>query len=343
MRIGVLGCGSLGGVIAGKLWNAHKDTVIVFELNPEIVSSVREHGLQITEGKISYIARPEVLEGPDKLEEAMDLIILTTKATSLFRAVEAYLPALTDRGCFMTVQNGLMALDLIDKYGEDRIVAGSVMWGSSMPRPGSYAVTADGPFVTGGVDGRITEQSSLCKRALQEAFPVKLSEDMRDVLWAKLTVTASLTSLGAITGLSFGEMLGSRKIRDLILATADEVVDVGRASGVGFHHSEGALDVDFLTGDGFPPRWIRHLLVRAIGLRHSRTESSMLASLKIGMKTEINMVNGVVVEAGKKHGIKTPVNTAIISIVEKLETGALTPGSEAFERLLTQLQGIPIV
>ena len=337
MRIGILGCGSLGGVIAGKLWNAQKDTVIVFELNPDIVSSVKEHGLRITENKKTTVARPEVLEGPDQLDEPMDLIILTTKATSLTRAVEAYLPFLSKQGCFMTVQNGLEALTLIDRYGEDRITAGSVMWGSSMPQPGSYTVTADGPFVVGGIDGRITEQSSLCKRALEQAFPVKLSDDMRDILWTKLTVTASLTSLGAITGLSFGEMLKSRKIRDLILAVSDEVVAVGRASGIGFLHSEGALNVNLLTGDGFPPKMFRHLLVRAIGLKHSRTESSMLASLKIAVKTEIDMVNGVVVELGKKHGIKTPVNSAIVNIVKKLETGALSPGTSAFDSLLSRL------
>jgi len=90
-----LGCGSLGGVIARKLWNAQKDTVIVFELNPDIVRSVRNNGLRITEKKTSFIGRPEVMEGPKMLDEPMDLIILTTKATSLFRSIEAYLPALT--------------------------------------------------------------------------------------------------------------------------------------------------------------------------------------------------------------------------------------------------------
>ena len=332
-----MGCGSLGGVIAGKLWNAKKDTVIVFELNPDIVRSVRNNGLRITEKKTSFVARPEVMEGPNQLDEPMDLIILTTKATSLFRAVEAYLPSLTAQGCFMTVQNGLMALDLIEKYGAEKIVAGSVMWGSSMPDPGNYLVTADGPFVVGGLGGHITEQSILAERALKPAFPVKKSEDMKDVLWAKLTVTASLTSIGAITALSFGEMLKSRVIRELILAVGDEVVAVGRASGVGFRHSEGALNVNLLTGDGFPPMWFRHLLVRAIGLKHSRTESSMLASLIIGVKTEIDMVNGVVIVTGKKYNVPTPVNTAIAAVVEDLESGALSPGDKAFKSLLSRL------
>jgi len=237
----------------------------------------------------------------------------------------------------MTVQNGLMALDLIEKYEEQKIVAGSVIWGSSLPDPGNYQVTADGPFVVSGLGGHITEQSILAERALKTAFAVKRSEDMRDVLWAKLTVTASLTSIGAITALSFGEMLKSRVIRELILSVGDEVVAVGRASVVGFQHSEGALNVNLLTGDGLPPMWFRHLLVRAIGLKHSQTESSMLPSLKIGAKTEIDMVNGVVINTGKKYNVPTPVNSAIATVVQDLESGALSPGIKALESLLSRL------
>jgi len=52
----------------------------------------------------------------------------------------------------------------------------------------------------------------------------------------------------------------------------------------------------------------------------------MLVLLKNGVKTEIDIVNGVVVELGKKYGIKTPVNSAIVKVVEKLETGIFKSG-----------------
>ncbi|MBT3274252.1 MAG: 2-dehydropantoate 2-reductase, partial [Spirochaetales bacterium] len=272
------------------------------------------------------------------LSEPLDLIILTTKSTTLNWAVEAFLPALAVDGCFMTVQNGLAALDLIAKYGEDKIVAGCVMWGSSMPEPGRYAVTAKGPFVVGGLEGRDNRQAAKCRQALKAAFPVQVSPDMRDVLWAKLTITASLTSLGAITGLRFGEMLKRRNIRDLILRVGSEVVTVGRASGVEFAHSEGGLNVNLLVGDGFPPQWIRHLLIRAIGLKHRRTESSMAASISMGRPTEIDLVNGVVVELGKKYDIQAPVNEAIIRVVRELENGSSRPGPESYEMLTNLLK-----
>ncbi len=342
MNIGILGCGSLGGVIAGKLWAAHGDSVCIFELNADIVAAVRKDGLRISDGRHSLVAHPRIVEGPRELSDSLDLIILTTKSTTLNRAVEAFLPALSENGCFMTVQNGLVALDLIERHGEDRVVAGCVMWGASMPRPGHYSVTARGPFVVGGMDGRENPQATRCRQVLGAAFPVKTSADMRDVLWAKLTITASLTSLGAITGLRFGEMLNRRGIRELILRGGREIVDVGRASGVGFRHSEGALNVNFLVGDGFPPRWIRHLLVRAIGLKHRRTESSMFASIQSGKPTEIDSINGAVVEMGEKLGVDTPVNSSITRVVREIEDGSCTPGPASFDRLLALLSDLAV-
>jgi 2-dehydropantoate 2-reductase len=337
MNIGILGCGSLGGVIAGRLWTALGESVQVFELNPEIVAAVGDEGVRVADGRRSIVAHPRILESADGLAEPLDLIILTTKGTTLDRAVETFLPALSEDGCFMTVQNGLVALDLIEKYGPNRIVAGCVMWGSSMPGPGSYSVTARGPFVVGGLDGPDSPQISRCRQALGAAFPVKVSSDMRDVLWAKLTVTASLTSLGAISGLRFGEMLKVRSIREVILKVGREVVDVGRASGVGFLHSEGALNVNLLVGDGLPPQWFRHLLVRAIGLKHSRTESSMLASINMGRPTEIDSINGVVIDMGRELGVDVPVNSSIFRIVREIESGSLTPGPQSLRRLLDLL------
>jgi 2-dehydropantoate 2-reductase len=161
---------------------------------------------------------------------------------------------------------------------------------------------------------------------------------MSDVLWAKLTVTASLTSLGAVTGLRFGPMLRSRTIRDLILRIGTEVVDVGRAAGVAFRRSEGVMDVNLLAG-AQTPVWLKHLVVRAIGFKHRRTESSMHASIREGVPTEIDFINGEVVRIGAEHGVAAPVNRAVVEAVKEIEGGVRAPGAESLERLCSRLQG----
>ena len=49
--------------------------------------------------------------------------------------------------------------------------------------------------------------------------------------------------------------------------------------------------------------------------------SSMLNDLERGKKTEIDFLNGVFVDLGKKHTIPTPVNETIVRVIKFLETG----------------------
>jgi hypothetical protein len=202
-----------------------------------------------------------------------------------------------------------------------------------MPAPGRYDLTARGPLIVGSLDGGQHPRALKFRDTVEKAFPVKISRHMRSALWSKLTVTASLTSLGAISGMNFGDMLKNRKIRELTLTTGREVVSAARASGIEFTASDDALNVNLLTGERFPPGWIKHLIIRSIGYKHRRTDSAMLASLELGRPTEIDFINGAIVRAAESAGIDTPVNRTIVRIVRELESGSLLPGKESMDRL----------
>lgn len=47
----------------------------------------------------------------------------------------------------------------------------------------------------------------------------------------------------------------------------------------------------------------------------------MLQDLEKNLKTEIDAINGVVCEYGRKTGIPTPANDTVVKIVKGLETG----------------------
>jgi 2-dehydropantoate 2-reductase len=333
MNIGVLGCGSLGGVIAGKLQAIGRDSLWVIERKQDILDAVRRNGLEVREDPGSTIVKPRMVSDPEELPEPLDMVILTVKSTSLVAAVEGCMPFLASGGFFVAMQNGLMALDLIERYGREKVLAGCVMWGASIVAPGIYEMTAHGPIIVGSTRGRTVDQSRICAGALKGAFPVMISADMKDALWAKLTVTASLTTLGAVTGLDFGDMLERRDIRDLVIRVGKEVVAVGRASGVPFRHVKGVLNVNLLAGGRLPPDWLKHIIIGIIGSKHRKTRSSMLASILEGVPTEIDHINGQVVRLGESHGRETPVNRCLVEIVKAIEAGSLAPGDECLARL----------
>ena len=62
--------------------------------------------------------------------------------------------------------------------------------------------------------------------------------------------------------------------------------------------------------------------------KHRRIEPSMLQDIKKGKACEVDAINGVVCEWGKKCGVKTPINDKIVEIIKKCESGELTPNAE---------------
>ncbi len=58
-----------------------------------------------------------------------------------------------------------------------------------------------------------------------------------------------------------------------------------------------------------------------VGLRFRRLKSSMLQSLERGRRSEVNFMNGYVVEKGQEKGVPAPVNAALTSMVREIEAG----------------------
>ena len=50
-----------------------------------------------------------------------------------------------------------------------------------------------------------------------------------------------------------------------------------------------------------------------------KARSSMWEDIQAKRKTEVDYINGAVVSIGKKYGIKTPVNQAIVEQIKQLE------------------------
>ena len=66
------------------------------------------------------------------------------------------------------------------------------------------------------------------------------------------------------------------------------------------------------------------------------TKASMLQDLERGVKTEVGVINGSVVEKGKEHGVETPLNSRVVELVHAMERGGRRPGRD----VLGELRGL---
>ncbi|MCK5008754.1 MAG: 2-dehydropantoate 2-reductase, partial [Spirochaetales bacterium] len=299
MNVAILGCGSLGGVMAARLAVQQDHKVTVIERDPRISEVVNTKGLTLREGKKTRVCSVRLVEEADG--DSFDALILATKSNGLVEAVEKLDSNLAEEGLVITTQNGLVALDLAEVIGDRFLVPGCVLWGASMDAPGVYRITASGPFIIGGLDEQAnTPAVGRGETLLSRIFPVTVSPNIRGVLWSKLAVTSTFTAMGAITGLPFGKLAASREIRDIMLTIGRELFEVSRAEGITLESLGGGMNIErFLSDQGYS-RFLKHQFMRIIGYKSRDTESSMLDSIRRGRKTEVEFINGRLVEAADR-------------------------------------------
>ena len=340
-RLLLMGCGSVGGVIAGGLLRAGHDVTVVTH-NEEICHAVNADGLCTIrpEGRWTVPATAHA-HLDHEVEEPFDAVYLAMKATEVEQAARDVAARLAPDGYVVTFQNGVVEDRVGAILGRERVVGALVGWGATMHAPGVCEMTSRGEVVVGELDGRVTPRVEQLKATLDAVAPTTVSTNIYGVLWSKLAINCVVTTFGAVTGQLLGEMLKRRAVRRLAFVTTSEVVDVAEAHGIELEPGGGTLDIHRLylpparRSGGFGIDLLsRHAITYAVGLKFRRLKSSMLQSLERGRRAEIDFMNGYVVERGQEKGVPTPVNAALTELVQEVEAGTRPMSPDNLESLL---------
>jgi 2-dehydropantoate 2-reductase len=326
-RLLLMGCGSVGGVIAGGLLRAGYDLTMITH-NSEITEAIRAAGLRVTTPEGSGTIPANVHTHLDEIAGPFDAAFLAMKATAVEQAAEHAAGYLAPNGYVVTLQNGVVEDRVAALLGRERVVGALVGWGATMHAPGVYEMTSRGELVVGELDGQVTPRVQQVQAILEAATPTTVSGNIYGVLWSKLAINCVITTLGAVTGQLLGEMLRQGAVRRLALAIISEVLDVARALGIAVEPVGGTLNLEqlYLAPERRAGLWgfdllPRHAIMLLVGMRFRRLKSSMLQSLERGRRPEIDFMNGYVVARGQEKGVPTPVNAALTKQVHEIEAG----------------------
>lgn len=331
----LMGCGSVGGVIAGGLLRSGQDLTIVTG-NDKICRAVNAGGLHISTPEGRQAVPANAFTQLAEAQGPFDVVLLAMKATEVEQAAYDVTGLLSPEGFAVTLQNGIVEDRVAAILGRERVIGGLVGWGATMQAPGAYEMTSRGEITVGELDGQITPRVRQLKATLEGAVPTSISSNIYGVLWSKLVINCVITTLGAVTGQLLGEMLRQAPIRRLALAIASEVIDVAQAHAIVLEPVGGTLDILKLylpperRSGGFGLDLIpKHAIMWLVGLKFRRLRSSMLQSIERGRRPEIDFMNGYVVERGQEKGIPTPINAALTTMVREIEadTRQTSPGN----------------
>src|SRR5919112_1936310 len=128
-----------------------------------------------------------------------------------------------------------------------------------------------------------------------------------------------------------GEPAGDTKQRTRLLAGAlGTVTDVRITENISGQVWSKLLVNSAFSGLGA----ISGLLYREVAMGYAgATKASMLQDLERGTKTEVDVINGGVVERGNEYGVETPLNERVVELMHSMERGERRPGRDVFEEL----------
>ena len=304
MKIAIIGAGAMGSLYGGYLSRTEEEVYLI-DIWKEHVDEINSHGLSIQEKDGELLVHPKAFMNPEEIG-TVDLVIVFVKSFLTGKAMEKNLALLGQDTIVMSLQNGYGNLEQIAEYVRiENIIAGTTAHGASMLSPGHIRHGGSGDtqigWVRNGDGDRINEIAGVLRGA---GFATVVSADVMELVWSKLIVNVGINALTALLRVKNGELLRMDETRELMRMAVLEAVEVAAAAGVKFDAEEMArkvVEIAFATGEN---------------------TSSMLQDILNNRKTEIDSINGAIVEEGRKYSILTPVNSVLTKLVRALEKRA---------------------
>lgn len=334
MRSAIYGAGSLGTVLGAYL-SRNGVEIDLINRNRDHVEALNRNGARIT-GTVDMTVPVKALL-PEDMTGTYDIIFLMTKQLNNRETVTFLKNYLAEDGLVVTMQNGIPENGIAEIIGSNRTVGCVVEWGATMTAPGECRLTSEPDslsFHMGGMPGIPDDRLQRVKDLLEKMCRVEIEPNLPGARWSKLLINATFSGLGTVIGGTFGDVTGNAASREAAIRCMKEVIDVGHAAGVEFAPVQGKNIVSLFYWKNGLKKAIARLILPIAMKKHAAIEPSMLQDLKKGKPCEIDAINGVVCEWGKKTGVPTPVNDWIVKTVREIQDGKRRTGPDNLAELM---------
>ena len=309
-KIAIVGAGPVGGILGAHL--AHAGYYVVFcDIQKPHLDAIKEKGLTIT-GFLEMTARcsrvaysiPELSSFP-----ALDAIVVATKASILPRIVPMLNEVARRATRIISCQNGLDNEEyLAETFGPDRVLRIVVNFAGSQMGDGHIAMSFFNPP---NYIGAMTAKSEPLARQLAEmmtaaGLETQFTRSIKKYEWEKVILNAALSASCALARKPMKDMMDFEPTELLAEELMREGIAVAEASGITFDEGFFEHGIGYLKKAGYHRTSLHQDILRKI-------------------PTEIDWLNGKIVERGRAVGLKTPHNFTITALVKGLEMESGAP------------------
>jgi 2-dehydropantoate 2-reductase len=348
-RIAIMGTGAVGGYTGAHMVQAGEDVTFI-DPWPEHVEAMRKNGLKISHIKdvpeFTVPVRAMHLTEVQSLakEAPIDIAFVCMKSYDTAWATMMIKQYLAPGGYIVSLQNCI----------NEETIAGIAGWGRTL---GSIAssITVDlcepghvrrasgkggkahTVYRVGEVHGRVTDRVQEVCRLVSFADSAKVTENLWGERWSKLVTNAMANGMSACTGLISRDILQDDTLRRFGARLGSEAIRVGQALGYELeeiHHIDPEVIAKAGEGDAAATKeYDEHRLAEASKPGGGAHRPSMGQDMVKGRRTEIEFLNGFIVDKAQDIGIATPANAALTDIVKRVEKGEMEPDPKHIREL----------
>jgi 2-dehydropantoate 2-reductase len=302
MHVLILGAGAMGSLVGARLAKTGA-RLSLLSTNRAHIRAIQEDGLCIEE--LDGTESRHALSAFDDLkliQGKIDLVIVLVKSYATDTAVAGVRGLSDTETVFLTLQNGVGNWQRIARVvGERAVLVGSTAQGATLVAPGRIRHGGNGPTFIGEPEDPPSQRVWATVELFRSAgLETQASDQMEQLIWEKLHVNVGINAITALTG-----------IRNGVIAQVEAAVDLSRAAVL-----EAMLVAKAM---GFSIREDMVERVIAIARATAVNRSSMGQDVDRKKRTEIDAINGAIVQYGEELGIATPVNRTLTQLVKVME------------------------
>ncbi len=306
MKICVVGCGAVGSIFAAHLARKGEAEVYAYDVAKEHVEAIQKRGLRLS-GAADFIARVKATTNAREIP-VCDFGIVATKSNHTRSAIAETAHLFPETSAVCSVQNGVGNEEILAEHVR-YVIRGTTFPAGHVIEPGhiGYDIQGDtwiGPFEPSATPmDRVRTLADLLNRAGLRVIPL---EDARGAQWTKLIFNASTNPVGALTLLHHGAATRLPATGQLFDDLISEGMAVAKAMGIELHGNPRDLVQKGATAPG-------------------KHKASMLQDVLARRQTEVDFMNGAIVEWGEKLGVPTPLNKTMWALIKGLEHSWTNP------------------
>ncbi|MHA2217507.1 MAG: ketopantoate reductase family protein [Candidatus Hodarchaeales archaeon] len=305
-KVAIVGVGPSGGILGAFLSQKGIEVTLV-DIWKDHIEAIQRSGLKIvgvSDLTISFDADHLKTSVKDLRGTDVDIVFIATKTPYLKRVVDDLKDVIPNDSLIVSHQNGLHTENVIlDVFGEERTFRDVINYAGNIVEPGKIDMTFfNPPNFVGAISPSMKDTANAIAELMNSSeFGTISVEDIQPAVWKKVILNSALAPVCAITGQTMKEAMDFIDTHHLASELIREGIAVTEAIGISFGSDFHEICLGYLSKGG-------------------HHKPSMLIDIENRNPTEIDFLNGRIVELGKKNNVPVPFNETTTAYVHALES-----------------------